>query len=95
MSVPQPQSFGSPAFVAVPAARAYRIINVRVPVDLAPILANQADDDRLVTCEIVVEGTRISKLGPVGAIPLAADLPTIDLRGGIALPQKSFASQLR
>ena len=87
MGVSRPQPFSFPAFVAVPAARAYRIINVRVPVDLAPILANQADDDRLVACEIVVEGTRISKLGPVGAIPLTADLPTIDLRGGIALPR--------
>jgi hypothetical protein len=55
MSVSRPQPFSFPAFVAVPAARAYRIINVRVPVDLAPILANQADDDRLVACEIVVE----------------------------------------
>src|SRR5262245_52026899 len=89
MNVPPLPSFGSPAGSSSPTgatvttAPAYRIANARVPVDLAPALADHAAPDRFAACEIVVDGARISLLAPPGAAPATADLPTIDLRGGI------------
>jgi cytosine deaminase len=77
----------SSAFVAVPAASTYRIVNARVPVDLAPALADRADKDRFAACDIVVDGARISELSSIIAPRLAEDLPTVDLRGGIVLPR--------
>jgi cytosine deaminase len=73
-------------FAAVPNAPAYRIVNARVPVDLAPSLAKHAAADRFAACEIVVDGARIAKLGP-GAGLAASDLPVLDLRDGIVLPR--------
>jgi cytosine/creatinine deaminase len=75
------------AFITPPAQDRYRIINARVPVDLAPELANRADADRFATTEIVVEGGRIAALPAPGAVPQSANLPAVDLRGGIALPR--------
>jgi cytosine/creatinine deaminase len=96
MNVPPTPPFGSPAGsrslahatgAAAPMAPVYRIIDTRVPVDLAPALADQSAPDRFAACEIIVEGARISLLAPPGTAPAAADLPTIDLRGGIVLPR--------
>src|SRR5262245_3011155 len=95
MNVPPLPPFGSPVGsrskphptgATVPNAPAYRIANARVPADLAPALADHAAADRFATCDIVVDGARISLLAPSDAAPAAADLPTIDLRGGIVLP---------
>src|SRR5262245_59195052 len=86
MNMPPASSRPQPAFIAVPAAQAYRIANARVPVDLAPDLAGHAAADRFAACDIVVDGTRIAMLGRPGTLP-AADLPAIDLRGGIVLPR--------
>jgi cytosine/creatinine deaminase len=74
-------------FITIPKAAAYRIVNARVPVDLAPALAERAGADRFAACELVVDGAQISMLGAPGAFPVAADLPTIDLRDGIVLPR--------
>jgi len=71
----------------VPTAPAYRIVNARVPAELAPALARHAAGDQFVCCEIVVDGSRIATLAPPGIHPVAADLPTVDLAGGIALPR--------
>jgi cytosine/creatinine deaminase len=71
----------------VPTAPAYRIVNARVPTELAPALARHAAADRFADCEIVVDGSRIAALGPPGGQQVAADLPTVDLAGGIALPR--------
>jgi len=71
----------------VPTTPAYRIVNARVPADLVPALARHAATDRFADCEIVVDGGRIAMLRPPGGQRLAADLPTVDLRGGIALPR--------
>ena len=84
MNMPPASSRTNPAFAAVPAAGAYRIVNARVPIDLAPALADHAAADRFAACDIVVDGARIAMMGPPGA---AADLPTIDLCGGIVLPR--------
>src|SRR5262249_28267708 len=58
-----------------------------VPADFAPAVADRAAPDRFADCDIVVDGARIAMLGPAGATPGAGDLPTVDLRGGIALPR--------
>jgi cytosine deaminase len=73
-------------FIAVPTADRYRIINVRVPVDLAPELEELANVDRFATCEIHVEGGRIAALNPPSDAP-QADGPTVDLHDGIVLPR--------
>ena len=74
-------------FPTVPKAPAYRIVNARVPADLAPAVADRAAPDRFVDCAIVVEGARISRLDPGGSAAGVRDLPTVDLRGGIVLPR--------
>ena len=80
-----PRSRPHPTCAVVPQAPAYRIIDARVPADLAPALAHHALTDRFAACDIVVDGGRIALLAPAGAAP--ADLPAIDLRGGIVLPR--------
>ena len=93
---PQPTGPGSPAGCGpihsrhpptTPKSAAYRVVNARVPADLAPALADRAGADRFAACEIVVDGAQISMLGAPGAFPVAADLPTVDLRDGIVLPR--------
>jgi cytosine deaminase len=73
-----------PAFVAIPETPSYRIINARVPADLAPALVERAGLDRFASCDIVVENGRIAALGPTWA---GAELPTVDVDGGILLPR--------
>lgn len=73
------------AFIKIPAASTYRLVNARVPIELAPGLAAQAGPDRFAACEIVVEGGRIAALGPADAA--AAALPGLDLDHGIVLPR--------
>jgi cytosine deaminase len=70
-----------------PAASSYRIVNVRVPAELAPDLADQAGGDGFADCDIVVDAGRIGSLRPAAAPLAAAELPMLDLRGGIALPR--------
>lgn len=73
--------------VTIPDAPAYRIVNVRIPRDLASFTGDVASTSRdLVACEIVVDRGRIAHLGP---LPPAepGDLPLVDLRDGIALPR--------
>lgn len=93
---PFPQAPASPAsphgnraqsFQTIPAGAAYRIVNARVPADLAPALAEHGDADRLAPCEIVIDGAQVSMFGPPGSFPVAADLPTVDLSDGIVLPR--------
>jgi cytosine deaminase len=74
-------------FLDLPNAPAWRIANARAPADLAPALGRAAGSDRIVACEIVVEGGRIAVLGPPGAFSAGADLPTVDLRDGLVLPR--------
>jgi cytosine deaminase len=80
-------SLRSPTFVTVPEAAAYRIANARVPVDLAPAVAGHAAADRFADCDVVVDGARIAMLGPTGSLSAAAELPVVDVRGGIVLPR--------
>jgi cytosine/creatinine deaminase len=75
------------SFIELPEALRYRIVNARVPTDLASALADRADADRFCSCEIVVDGTTIAALGIPGTLPVARDLPTVDLRDGIVLPR--------
>jgi cytosine deaminase len=69
---PAPAAARSPAFVAVPAATAYRIANARVPVDLAPALADHAAGDRFAACDIFVADGRIAALVPSAPAPPGA-----------------------
>ncbi|MBX6425139.1 MAG: cytosine deaminase [Variibacter sp.] len=77
----------SHGFVTIPRAPTYRIINARVPAELAPALAPAAGPDRLAACEIVVDRGRIAYLGAPGGFPAGRDLPAVDLRDGLALPR--------
>jgi cytosine deaminase len=74
-------------FMTLPAKDRYRIINARVPADLAPELAKFAGADRLAACEIQVESGRVAALNPPGASTPAENEPSVDLRDGIALPR--------
>src|SRR5690606_33255955 len=57
------------------------------PAVVASALVELAGSDGLATCDILVEGGRIAWLGAPGGLPAAANLPTVDLRNGIALPR--------
>ncbi len=71
--------------VTIPDAPAYRIVNARVPRDLAWWSDEFAASSReFVHCEIVVDRGRIAHLG-YPAEP--GDLPVVDGRDGIALPR--------
>jgi cytosine deaminase len=74
-------------FITIPSAHRYRIINARIPIDLAPELEKPGDANRFAACEIHVENGRIAALNPPGRSTPAADEPTLDLRDGIALPR--------
>jgi cytosine deaminase len=74
-------------FIDIPEKSAYRIVNARVPVDLAPSLVDDAGADGLAACEIVVDDGKIAYLGVPGAFPAAAGMPTVDLLDGIVLPR--------
>ncbi len=74
-------------FTTLPAQDRYRISNARVPVDLAPDLATFAGADRLARAEIVVDGGRIAALDAPGHSAQAANVPAVDLSGGIVLPR--------
>ena len=74
-------------FIAVPPADRYRIINARVPIDLAPELEKLADAHRFAACELLVESGRVAALNPTGGSTSVADAPTVDLRDGIVLPR--------
>jgi cytosine/creatinine deaminase len=82
-----PMNVMSSLSLSVPTAPAYRIVDARVPADLAPSLAAHAAADQLVACTIVVDSGRIAQLAPAGASAAGANLPTVDMRGGIVLPR--------
>ncbi|MCZ7659352.1 MAG: cytosine deaminase [Xanthobacteraceae bacterium] len=69
-------------FLTLPGPR-YRLVNARAPVSLAPSLAGEAH--AIVPCELAVADGHIVALGPPGAAP--ADLPAVDLAGGLVLPR--------
>jgi cytosine deaminase len=73
-------------FVMLPAQDRYRILNARVPIDLAPELAPDAGAERFATCDIVIDAGRVAALGTSGVEPVD-NLRTVDLRGGLALPR--------
>jgi cytosine deaminase len=75
------------AFIAMPASPAYRIINARVPVDLAPASVLRAGREGLADCDIIIAGGRIDVLGPGRSSGDPQDLPVVDLRDGIVLPR--------
>src|SRR5258706_513782 len=61
MTQPVGASAGSArTFTDVPMAPAYRIVNARVPADLAPALADRAAADRFAACDVDVD-THIDK----------------------------------
>ncbi|HEX2215204.1 MAG TPA: cytosine deaminase [Xanthobacteraceae bacterium] len=70
----------------IPERQPYRIVNARVPIDLAPTIVEPVGPDRLVACEIVVDGSRIAMLAEPGGAP-AGDLATVDMQDGIVLPR--------
>lgn len=74
------------SFLTMPKSEAFRIVNARVPVDLAPALDGRADADRMAACAIVVDRGRVAALS-AAPTTTAGDLPTIDLRDGIVLPR--------
>jgi cytosine/creatinine deaminase len=75
------------AFTALPPATTYRLVNARVPIDLASGSALGAGRERLADCDIIVAGGRIDALRPAGSAGDAQALPALDLRDGIVLPR--------
>src|SRR5262245_30182572 len=75
------------SFLTAPKGDAFRIVNARVLVDLAPALGGRADADRIAACEIVVDRGRVSALRAPGAHPGTDDLPVVNLHDGIVLPR--------
>ncbi|MBV8746163.1 MAG: cytosine deaminase [Xanthobacteraceae bacterium] len=74
-------------FITIPSADRYRIINARLPIDLAPELEKVEHTDRFAACEILVESGRITALNPPNVSTSVTDAPAVDLRDGIALPR--------
>ena len=73
--------------ITLPVHDRYRIINARVPAELAPELATFVGADRLARAEITVEGGRIAALDAAGHAAGAAGAPVVDLDGGMVLPR--------
>ena len=73
-------------FLAIPNAPAFRLANVRAPLPLAPDLEAGPDSDGIAPCELVIADGRIARLGLPGSAE-EDGLPTLDGRGGLALPR--------
>ena len=71
-------------FITVPRADRYRIINARVPIDLAPELEKLGNVNRFAVCEIQVESGRIAALNQPGSTP-APDEPTLFIKANSAI----------
>jgi cytosine/creatinine deaminase len=65
----------------------YRIVNARVPLELAPQLTKGRVVGELAECELVVEDGTLSSLRPAQNSSPAEGLPAIDLDHGIVLPR--------
>ena len=76
-----------PATAPVPTSTSFHLINARVPVDLAPALADFAESDGLASCEITVEDGRLTYVGAALQRPKAEGLERLDMRHGIVLPR--------
>ena len=79
------RSIGS--FADVPAGGSFRIVNARVPADLAPALQSPQSANKIVDCEIIIHNGKIAFAGPAFDAPEASGLPVFDLRNGIVLPR--------
>lgn len=76
-----------PACAPVPSSNSFRLINARVPVDLAPALAQFAGADGLASCEITVESGRVTHIATSRSRPQAEGPPCLDMREGVVLPR--------
>jgi cytosine deaminase len=73
-------------FAAPPVADSFRISNAAIPRCLIDA-GGVADAEGLSRVDLVIERGRIASLLPAGTPGLGEALPTLDLKGGIALPR--------
>ncbi|MDJ1158367.1 cytosine deaminase [Chelatococcus sp. SYSU_G07232] len=74
-------------FAAIPAAVAYRLHNVALPLCLAATGGLAGDAHGLTRADITVAEGRIASVLPAGTATPDDDLPAVDCDGGIALPR--------
>ena len=77
----------SHAFLGLPKNGSFRIVNARVPADLAPTLAGRAAIDGITDCEIAIDKGKVLSIGPPNAAAAHPEMPVIDLDNGIVLPR--------
>lgn len=74
-------------FADVPSASAFRLINARAPSCLVDAPALAADRDGLALVDLTISGGTISSILAAGTASLGDELPTLDLKGGLAFPR--------
>jgi cytosine deaminase len=74
-------------FAAIPNANAFRLTGARAPLTLVTSPGLAADSEGFAAVDITVAEGRIAAVAPAGMSSLDADLPSVDLDGGIVLPR--------
>ncbi|CAA9364022.1 MAG: Cytosine deaminase, partial [uncultured Microvirga sp.] len=74
-------------FAQVPEAPCYRLCNARAPLTLVATSGLAADAEGLSRVDLTVDDGRIASILPAGTFSIDADLPQIDLDGGLVLPR--------
>lgn len=74
-------------FASIPDAPAYRLCDARVPIALVHQGGIAGDREGFAHVDVTIAGGRILSLTPHGGPTLDGDLPSVSLRGGIALPR--------
>lgn len=75
------------SFVTLPATRSYVIVNSRTPPALAPELGAAGGHATMTACDFLVRAGRLTLLTSGQSASVPADIPRVDLRGGIVLPR--------
>jgi cytosine/creatinine deaminase len=74
-------------FAPVPAAPAYRLRNARAPLALLRAGGLAGDAEGLTRIDMTVEDGIVASIVPAGTYTLDADLPAVDLDGGLLFPR--------
>jgi cytosine/creatinine deaminase len=74
-------------FAAIPDTPHWRLTNARIPLCLLDGHGVAGDIDGLALVDLVIDSGKIASILPSGADGMNGGLPTLDLKGGIALPR--------
>lgn len=74
-------------FATVPQAASFRLINATVPLCLVDAPALAADHDGLSRVDLTIENGTIASVLAAGIGTVTAEMPTLDLRGGMVFPR--------